>query len=398
MNETIKAVRRKHGEALSDVGAFGVEAAKKPRAFHRSFPTYKETPLENLKNLAQALGISDVFVKDESKRFGLNAFKGLGASYCLGNLAAEQLALPVEELSYARLTDSAARKTLAKLTVVTATDGNHGRGIAWTAKELGIHAVVYMPKGSAPERLENIQKLGAKAAITDFNYDDTVRFANEQAQKNGWILAQDTAWEGYQKIPRWIMQGYTTMTAEAAEQLPEKPSHIFLQAGVGAMAGAVAGFFASLYGKERPTVVIVEPNKADCIYRTAAADDGQLHFVAGDMASIMAGLCCGEPCSIGWDILKDHADVFASVPDWVAAKGMRILSSPLGEDPRIISGESGAATLGFLAESLQNEALAEMRQMLALDAKSRVLCFSTEGDTDRENYRRIVWDGLCPSF
>ncbi|MEX5286241.1 diaminopropionate ammonia-lyase [Selenomonas sputigena] len=398
MNETIKAVRRRHGKALSDVSAFGVEEAKKARAFHRSFPTYKETPLESLKNLAQALGISDVFVKDESKRFGLNAFKGLGASYCLGNLAAEQLALPVEELSYARLTDSAARKTLAKLTVVTATDGNHGRGIAWTAKELGIHAVVYMPKGSAPERLENIQKLGAKAAITDFNYDDTVRFANEQAQKNGWTLTQDTAWEGYQKIPRWIMQGYTTMAAEAAEQLPEKPTHIFLQAGVGAMAGAVAGFFASLYGKERPTVVIVEPNKADCIYRTAAADDGQLHFVTGDMASIMAGLCCGEPCSIGWDILKDHADVFASVPDWVAAKGMRILSSPLGEDPRIISGESGAATLGFLAESLQNEALAEMRQMLALDAKSRVLCFSTEGDTDRENYQRIVWDGLCPSF
>ena len=398
MNETIKAVRRRHGTSLSDVSAFGVEEAKKARAFHRSFPTYKETPLESLKNLAQALGISDVFVKDESKRFGLNAFKGLGASYCLGNLAAEHLALPVEELSYARLTDSAARKTLAKLTVVTATDGNHGRGIAWTAKELGIHAVVYMPKGSAPERLENIQKLGAKAAITDFNYDDTVRFANEQAQKNGWILTQDTAWEGYQKIPRWIMQGYTTMAAEAAEQLPKKPTHIFLQAGVGAMSGAVAGFFASLYGKERPTVVIVEPNKADCIYRTAAADDGQLHFVTGDMASIMAGLCCGEPCSIGWDILKDHADVFASVPDWVAAKGMRILSSPLGEDPRIISGESGAATLGFLAESLQNEALAEMRQMLALDAKSRVLCFSTEGDTDRENYRRIVWDGLCPSF
>ena len=196
------------------------------------------------------------------------------------------------------------------------------------------------------------------------------------------------------------MEGYTTMALEAVEQLKgEKPTHIFLQAGVGAMSGGVTGFFADLYGdKDRPIITIVEPNKADCIYRTAKADDGKLHVVKGDMNSIMAGLCCGEPCTIGWNVLHDHADNFVSMPDYVAAEGMRILGNPLGDDPRVISGESGAATSGFVAEVLRNPALAEMKEALQLDQNSRILCFSTEGDTDSENYRKIVWDGAHPSF
>ena len=282
---------------------------------------------------------------------------------------------------------------------MTATDGNHGRGVAWTAHELGLKAAVYMPKGSAPERLENIRRLGAEAEITSVNYDDTVRFAAECEKKYGWVLVQDTAWEGYEDIPTWIMQGYTTMALETAEQLGDEiPTHIFLQAGVGAMAGAVTGFFTDYYKEKKPVIVIVEPDKADCIYRTAAANDGTLHIVKGDMDSIMAGLCCGEPCTIGWRMLSRYAEHFVSMPDYVAAKGMRVLGNPVGDDERIISGESGAATCGFLAELLMSRSLCEMRERIGITKESRVLCISTEGDTDRENYRRIVWEGAYPSF
>ena len=206
----------------------------------------------------------------------------------------------------------------------------------------------------------------------------------------------DAGWEGYEEIPGLIMEGYTTMALEAWEQLEGvKPTHIFLQAGVGAMAGAVAVFFSSLWpGAEKPIITIVEPDKADCIYRTAKADDGKLHKVKGAMDTIMAGLACGEPCLTGWNVLRDYGDWFVSMPDRIAAKGMRILGNPAGNDPRMISGESGAAAVGFAAEVLREKTLDWLKTELKLNRESRILCFSTEGDTDRENYRRIVWDGL----
>ena len=369
-------------------------------AFHQSFPEYKETPLANLDALAKELGVASIHVKDESNRFGLNAFKVLGGSYTIGNYIAKKLGVSISELPYEKLISSEVKEKIGQITFVTATDGNHGRGIAWTANRLNQKSVIYMPKGSAHERLQNIQALGADASITELNYDDAVRLAKEGQDKYGWVLVQDTVLDGYEEIPGWIMEGYTTMAAEATEQLKgEKPTHIFLQAGVGAMSGAICGYFASLYGdKERPAITIVEPDQADCIYQTAKANDGQLHFVTSDMNSIMAGLCCGEPCSIGWNVLRDHADHFISMPDYVAAEGMRILGNPLSDDPKVISGESGASTLGFVAEVLRSPKLEGLRNELGLNRDSRILCFSTEGDTDRENYRHIVWDGLYPSF
>lgn len=402
MNESIKAVHCSHTPEMSaaSIKRFGPEHAKKVNDFHRSFPEYSVTPLADLKNLAQALGLSHIYVKDESYRFGLNAFKVLGGSYCIGNYMADRLGTDISQLPFGRLVSSEIREKLGTLTFVTATDGNHGRGIAWTANRLGHKSVVYMPKGSARERLDHILELEADASITELNYDDAVRLAHHMSEKHGWIMVQDTAWEGYEKIPGWIMEGYTTMPYEAINQLQgEMPTHVFLQAGVGAMAGAVTGFFADLCReKERPIITIVEPNKADCLFRTAEAADNTIHTVKGDMNTIMAGLACGEPCSIGWDVLKRYADNFISMPDYVAAKGMRILGNPAGDDPRIISGESGASTLGFVAEVMQNESLDWLRKQLKLNKNSRILCFSTEGDTDRSNYRRIVWDGLHPSF
>lgn len=377
---------------------FGPVNAKKILEYHRSFPEYQVTPLADLKDLAKTLGVKSIHVKDESYRFGLNAFKVLGGSYCIGSYIADMLQMDISELPFDKITSHRIKERLGELTFVTATDGNHGRGIAWTAKRLGQKSVVYMPKGSAQERLDNIRALGAEAFITDMNYDDTVRFAGRQAEKNGWIMVQDTSWEGYEKIPNWIMEGYTSMAYEAAEQLKgEKPTHIFLQAGVGAMSGALTGFFAELYkDEELPVIVVAEPDQADCIYRTAKADDGKLHFVTGDLHTIMAGLACGEPCTIGWNILKDYASDFVSMPDHIAAKGMRILGNPIGNDPRVISGESGASTLGLVAEVLKQKSLGWLREQLKLDENSRILCFSTEGDTDKENYRKIVWDGAYP--
>lgn len=401
METEIKAVhiKRTEGSALSSVKKFGLEAAEKANAFHRSFPEYQVTPLAELKNLAAQMGVAGIYVKDESYRFGLNAFKVLGGSYAIGRYLAERMNLDSSCLTYEKLTDGAVKKELGELTFVTATDGNHGRGVAWTASRLGQKSVVYMPKGSTAERLENIRALGAYASITDLNYDDAVRLAKEKGEKNGWIVVQDTSWEGYEKIPGWIMEGYTTMAYEAFQQMKEKPTHIFLQAGVGAMSGAVAGFFADVYGdKERPAVTIVEPNKADCLFRTAKAGDGKLHSVTGDMDTIMAGLACGEPCPLGWEILRDHADHFISMPDWVAAEGMRVLGNPAGSDRKVVSGESGAATMGFVAEILRKERYRHLKEELGLDENSRILCFSTEGDTDKANYRQIVWDGKYPSL
>ncbi|MGI6736053.1 MAG: diaminopropionate ammonia-lyase [Anaerovoracaceae bacterium] len=402
MEERIQCLRCRHtaagaGEqpAAERIADFGAKAAAKVNAFHRSFPGYRPTPLLHLKNLAAELGVRDICVKDESTRFGLNAFKVLGGSYALGMYMAERLHKDISELPFDVLTGDETRRRIGDLTFVTATDGNHGRGVAWTAAQLRQNCVVYMPAGSSPERLANIRAQGAEASITDLNYDGAVRLAAAQAEKNGWVLVQDTAWDGNEQIPRWIMQGYTSMVHEMAEQLGSvKPTHVFLQAGVGAMAGAVTACLCDRYrGAEKPIVVIVEPEAADCFYRTAKAADGQRHFVTGEMSTIMAGLACGEPCTIGWDILREEADYFVSMPDRVAAVGMRVLSGSIGDDPRVISGESGAAGFGLAVTALRGANAGRLREQLELNKNSVILCISTEGATDRENWRRIVWDG-----
>ena len=398
MNTEFKMVSlpRKEKPAV-DLEFLDYATTRNIREFHKSFPQYQKTPLVNLSATARRLGVKGIFIKDESWRFGLNAFKVLGGSWAIGSYLAGLLGKDTTGLTHAMLTSKEARQKIGDVTFVTTTDGNHGRGVAWTAREFGQKSVVYMPKGSAPERLANIRAAGAEASITDLNYDDAVRLANRKAGENGWVLVQDTAWEGYEDIPTWIMQGYATMGLEAYEQMMKKPTHVFLQAGVGSMAAAIAGLFTVLYGKSRPVITIVEPNKADCLYRSAEANDGQRHFVAGSMDTIMAGLACGEPCSIAWEILKECAEHFISCPDYVAAKGMRILGNPEQPDERVISGESGASAFGCVAEILSNPDLFWMKERLGLNEKSVLLFFSTEGATDSENYRAIVWDGKYAS-
>ncbi|SKC84798.1 diaminopropionate ammonia-lyase [Maledivibacter halophilus] len=373
----------------------------KARNFHESFPQYSRTPLVNLDNLAKRLEVGGIYLKDESYRFGLNAFKVLGGSFAIAQYLAKKLGKDISKLPFEKLISDEVRNKLGEITFFTATDGNHGRGVAWTANQLKQKSVVYMPKGSSQIRLENIRKEGAKASITDLNYDDAVRLANRDAKKCNGVMVQDTAWEGYEEIPTWIMQGYGTMALEAFDQLKEykveRPTHIFIQAGVGSLAGAVQGFFASVYDN-CPTTVVVEADEAACLYKSALASDGKPRFVSGDMPTIMAGLACGEPNTISFEILKSYSRYFVSCPDWVAADGMRILGNPLKKDKKVISGESGAVTAGLLSAIMSREEYKELREELKLDRQSKILLFSTEGDTDPEHYRKVVWNGKNPSI
>ena len=372
------------------------------RNFHSSFPQYSTTPLVTLQNMASQLGLGGLFVKDESYRFGLNAFKVLGGSFAMARYIAQQLGKDIGEITYEYLTSEQLREEFGQATFFTATDGNHGRGVAWAARKLGQKAVVHMPKGSAKPRFDNIAREGAQVTIEQVNYDDCVRMAAaEAAATPHGVVVQDTAWDGYEEIPSWIMQGYGTMAMEAAEQLKslhvERPTHIFVQAGVGSLAGAVQGYFANLFPDCCPTTVVMEARAADCLYRGALAGDGSSRKVGGDLQTIMAGLACGEPNTISWDILRNHTSFFVSCPDWVSAKGMRMLAAPRGDDRQVVSGESGAVGMGLIAALMEGDEYRPLREAIGLGPDSQVLMFSTEGDTDPENWRKIVWDGAYPS-
>lgn len=393
------------GDKISDISNtdfLSKESIGTVRKFFETFPNYKATPLHSLNNLAKYLGIDKIYIKDESKRFGLNAFKSLGGAYAVSNCICEKLGIDIEDASFEMLKSKEIKDKIGDITFVTATDGNHGRGVAWAAKNFGYKSIVYMPKGSAKDRLENIRREGAEASITDMNYDDAVRYAKSVADKIGGIMVQDTAWDGYEHIPTWIMQGYTTITDEIISQLQdmgaEKPTHVFLQAGVGSFAGSILGYFTNLYREDRPISIIVEPNTAACIFKSASSGDGKIHPVTGDMETIMAGLACGEPNTISWKILRDYANAYVSCGDYVSARGMRILGNPLPGDYQVISGESGAVGMGLLSLILQREKFKDVKEKLKLDSNSKVLIISTEGDTYPDGYREVVWDGRCPSY
>ena len=398
--EQIKwAVNKMPKTADTNLPIMGLEEIKKARTFHESFPQYSKTPLTKLDQMAAYLGVKEVYIKDESYRFGLNAFKVLGGSFAMARFIASETGKDVSELPYAVLTSDKLREEFGQATFFTATDGNHGRGVAWSANRLGQKAVVHMPKGSTQTRLENIAKEGAQVDIQEMNYDDCVRLAAKEADETErGVIVQDTAWDGYEEIPSWIMQGYGTMAMEAGEQLKDygcdRPTHVFVQAGVGSLAGAVVGYFTNLYPDNPPTFVVVEADVAACLYKGAAAGDGDPRIVDGDMQTIMAGLACGEPNTISWDILKNHVKVFIAAPDWVAASGMRMLAAPIKGDAPVTSGESGAAPFGALAAIMTMEEYRDLKLEIGLDENSSVLLFSTEGDTDPERYKNIVWKGL----
>ena len=382
----------------NELEIMALENVAKARAFHESFPQYCVTPLAKLDKMAEYLGLNTLCIKDESYRFGLNAFKVLGGSFAMAKYIAKELGKDVSEMTYDYLTSAALKEEFGQATFCTATDGNHGRGVAWAANKLGQKAIVHMPKGSSKYRFDNIAKENAKVTIEEVNYDECVRIAAAEADsvEHG-VIVQDTAWEGYTEIPSWIMQGYATMGSEALEQLKgygvERPDVVILQAGVGCMAGAICAYIVNSYPDNPPKIVIAEAGIADCLYQGAVANDGKYRIVDGDLQTIMAGLACGEPNIVCWEILRNHVTAFCSCPDWMAAKGMRMLAAPVKGDPAVCSGESGAIGMGVIASLMTDPDYAELKDALGLGKDSKVLLFSTEGDTDPDKYKSIVWGG-----
>ncbi len=371
-------------------------ASDRPFAFHQSLPGYAATPFVSLKDLARKDGLGGIYVKDESTRFGLDSFKCLGSSFAVAAYIARMVGLEsllgtASGLDFSTLIRFADQKVLGQMTFTTASDGNHGRGLAWAARIIGHKARIFLPKGTAKARIENIQKEGAEVMLTDLSYDECVQLAADKAARENCILVQDTSFEGYEEIPLRIMQGYTTIVHELTAQADAsfEPTHVILQAGVGSFAAAMASSLLSLW--PRITIIIVEPASADCIYRTAKSGSRRtLQKVTTPMTSMMAGLCCGVPSTQAWDILSRCVSFYLTCEDDAASCGMRLYAHPEGSDPAIVSGESGAVTLGVLHGLMQDSDKAELRKVLGLGPRSQVLLFNTEGATDPENYQKII--------
>ncbi len=395
----LKSYEKKNIKPADDL--FNVEIARTARNFHRQIPTFRQTPLYPLPHLADMLGVEGIFVKDESQRLELNSFKVMGGSFAIYRFLQKRLGLSDSQMSYKYLLSKECHDKLGTITFASATDGNHGKGIAWASRMLGHKCNIYVHKETSEARINAIKAFGAKVTVVDGNYDDAVRQVAIDAKENGWEIISDTSWPGYTEVPTWIMQGYTTMLLEAQEQFSGmgyyKPTHVFVQAGVGALAASVIGFYASLFKDDMPKFVVVEPDKAACIFESAKINDGKPHTVTGDLDTIMAGLACGEPSPIAWTVLRELVDAYISVPDYIAARGMRILATPLKDDPLVISGESGAVTIGALYSILMEKDLCpDLINHLGIDEHSQILFINTEGNTDPTHFRQIIWDGCDP--
>jgi len=379
---------------------FPVAISRIARKFHNAIPGCKMTPLRSLSNLANMLGVESIWVKDESQRLELNSFKVLGGSFAIYRFIQNKLNLSDDEMSYENIISEKSKKVLGEITFASATDGNHGMGVAWAASKLGYKSMIYVHSGTSKSRIDAIKSYGAVVKIIKGNYDDAVRQVTIDAQKYSWVIISDTSWKGYEEIPTWIMQGYTTMISETQEQFSSqgiiKPTHVLIQAGVGALAAAVTGYYHSLFAEEAPTCIIVEPEQAACLYHSSILGDGNPHTVNGNLNTIMAGLACGEPSPVAWKVLKETISCFISCPDYIAAKGMRVYATPLAGDPFVVSGESGAVTLGVLGAIMKENGMEELISYLKLDKNSRILLINTEGNTDPIHFRQIIWEGANP--
>jgi len=353
-----------------------------------SWPGYAPTPLRSLPGLARAAGVAAIEYKDEGERFGLASFKPLGGAYAVYEVIAEE----VERRSGRRPASRALlageqRPIAAAVTVCAATDGNHGRAVAWGARMFGCRAVIFIHETVTAARERAIAGLGAEVRRVPGGFDDAVRAAAETAAAEGWTVVPDTAAGSEREVPRRVMQGYALMAEEAIEQGEGRPppTHLFLQAGVGGMAAATCARFWERLGEGRPRTVLVEPEQAACWLESLAA--GRPVTVAGDLDSLMAGLACGEPSPLAWEILADGADAAMAIPDAAAEEAMRLLAAGLGTDPPLVGGESGVAGLAAALIAAANPAA---RARLGIDPGSRILVFGTEGATDPASYRRIV--------
>lgn len=354
-----------------------------------SWPGYAPTPVHVLDGLAKEIGVGKIFYKDEAPRFGLNSFKGLGGPYAVFRLLEKKIkaATGADKISATDVINGKYKDIVSKVTVTTATDGNHGRAVAWGAQIFGCNCVIYIHSLVSEGRAKEIAKYGAEVIRIDGNYDDSVRRAQDDANKYGRFVISDTSYEGYSEPPTDVMQGYTIMVDEMLAQLPKgtKPTHIFIQGGVGAMAAGIVAHFWELLGKDAPKFVIVEPDKADCLLQSAVA--GKPVVVHGKLDTIMAGLACGEVSLLAWKILQPACSHFISITDDAAMETMRVLARGENGDKPVVAGESAVGGLAGLLNVCRNKA--DMAK-LGVDSNSCVLIFGSEGDSDPALYQQIV--------
>ncbi len=355
---------------------------KKAKKEIHTWSGYQRTPLHELEEFAKQTNVSKIYYKDESHRFGLKSFKALGGAYAVANLLIEQLLKKGITATSEDLLNKTYKNITDTITVSCATDGNHGKSVAWAAEMFSCKCEIFIHSHVSKKREEEIAKFGAVLTRIDGNYDDSVRVADQTAQENGYFTVSDTSYEGYTKVPKDVMQGYTVMVDESLNQMNDVPTHIFLQGGVGGMAAAVVSFFHETYGEDAPKFIIVEPKNADCLLQSAKNNEPTI--VHGDLDTIMAGLSCGEVSLLAWDILKNSVSSFLSIDDSLIGNTMKLLSQ--NKTP-IIAGESAVAGLvGFLCAQGDQD----IRKKLNINAESKILFYGTEGDTDEEIYQQLV--------
>ena len=348
-----------------------------------TWPGYAPTPLVGLDAIAKATGVARLHYKDEASRFGLASFKALGGAYAVMRVLQAELAKRdvAREATSADLIAGTYKEATGKITVCCATDGNHGRSVAWGAQRFGAACVIFVHETVSQGRRDAIAKYGAEIRVVPGNYDDAVREAQKQAEANAWFVVSDTSYPGYTEVPRDVMQGYRLMADEAADQIGEAPTHVFIQGGVGGVAAAVSVQMRARFGAG-VKLIVAEPDKADCLL--ASAEAGEPVTVPGDLDTLMAGLACGEPSLLAWQELERGAFAFMSVSDESAVACMKLLAR---QTPAIVAGESAVAGLAALLLAMQEP---YARAALGLGADSRVLLFGTEGATDPEVYDRLV--------
>ena len=376
--------RKTDTELPGSLSREGFDAAAREIA---SWPGYAPTPLYALPGLARALGLGALWYKDEAPRFGLNSFKALGGAYAVfRQLKAGMEAAGRQGVTVAELANGKHRAFTESVTVTCATDGNHGRSVAWGARLFHCRAVIFIHEHVSEGREREIARYGAEIRRVSGTYDDSVRAAQATADQEGWIVVSDTSYPGYTEIPRDVMHGYGVMQDEVVQQLgPALPTHCLVHAGVGAWAAAVLARQAHLWGARRPKFIVVEPNKADALIKSAIA--GRPVVAEGALDTVMAGLATGEVSLLGWEVLNAGADAFLAIDDDWALQAMRRLAEGRDGDPRIVAGETGGASVAALL-ALERDAGA--RAKLGLGPAARVLVFGSEGDTDPAIYRQIV--------
>ncbi|PWJ84506.1 diaminopropionate ammonia-lyase [Pseudaminobacter salicylatoxidans] len=374
----------------ADAETLSVAEAREVERFLGFRQGHKPTPLVSLPALARELRVGAIRIKDEGHRLGLRSFKALGGSYAVIRLVLEEAGKQLgRKVDISEVQSPEVKAVAEKITVSCATDGNHGRSVAQGAQLVGANCAIFVHSGVSDERIAAIASFGAKMIRVEGNYDDSVAEATRTAEANGWTTVSDTSWPGYERVPSLVMQGYTALMSEALREMPEPPTHAFVQAGVGGIAAAVAGHFSVLYGDKRPFLTVVDPARAACLFESAKA--GRAVKVEHGEATVMAMLECYEPSLVAWRILSRAADAFMTVDEEDAISVMNRLARPTGGDPAVVAGESGGVGLAALIKVAKDE---NLRAAAGLTETSRIFLINTEGATDPALYEKLV--GISP--